>query len=236
MVARAVAVLMLAMLVVQPQAARAVPKEIIILRHGEKKNPFELCTIGVERSLALRSTYLGQGASMSLFAPGESPAAFFVITLHTLGLASPSATSWKVPVVAYSIVPLKGEPGYDEDAELDERTREAANDVLTNPAWDGKVVVMVWEHKHIANKKIEKQSANPATLRELLHLDTLGSEVPKTWSGTNYDYFWIVKYRHGSSTPTSFKAVKQTFPAQYADIPQNDWETPDNLPAADGCE
>ena len=27
--------------------------------------------------------------------------------------------------------------------------------MLTNPAWDGKIVVMVWEHKHIANKKLE---------------------------------------------------------------------------------
>jgi len=220
----------------QPQPAAAVPKEIIILRHGEKKNPFELCDVGVQRSLALRATYLGQGAADSLFAPGESPAAFFVITLHTLGLASPSAASWKVPVVAYSIVPLKGVAGYDEETELDERTREAASELMTNPIWDGKIVVMVWEHKHIANAKIEKRSPNPATLRDLLNLSALGKTVPKTWSGTNYDYFWIVRYHKGSTTPASFKVVKQVFGPAFSNVPQNDWETPDGLTPDSGCE
>jgi hypothetical protein len=223
-------------LVAQPQHALAVPKEIIILRHGEKKNPFELCTVGVQRSLALRATYLGQGASDSLFAPGEAPAAFFAITLHTLDLASPSAASWKVPVVNYSVVPLKGVAGYDEEAELDERTREAAADVMTNPVWDGKIVVMVWEHKHIANSKIEKRSADPVTLRDLLNLSALGKTVPKKWSGTNYDYFWIVRYSPGSATPVSFEAVKQVFGPAFGGVPQNDWETPNGLTADSGCE
>jgi hypothetical protein len=72
--------------------ALASPARIVILRHGEKGDAYRLCDIGVQRSLALAGRYLGRGAEASLFAGGE-PDAFFVITLHTLELASPAATS-----------------------------------------------------------------------------------------------------------------------------------------------
>jgi hypothetical protein len=219
----------------QPQLAGAVPHEIILLRHGEKQDPFALCPIGVQRSLALKSSYLGKEASPTLFAPGDTPAAFFVITLHSVELATPAAASWGAPLLDYAVVPLKGVPDVNEDQELDERTREAASDVMTDPLWSGKTVVMVWEHKHIANAKREKHAANASTLRQLLHLDALGKTVPKTWSGTNYDYFWIVGYEGGSPTPTSFKSTKQVFTAPFTSVPQNDWGQPENLPADSHC-
>src|SRR5882724_8896817 len=59
--------------------ALAGPKQIIILRHGEKYSPFELCKTGVERSHALALKYLGRGVEESLFPSGEGPAAFFAI-------------------------------------------------------------------------------------------------------------------------------------------------------------
>ena len=53
---------------------------------------------------------------------------------------------------------------------------------------------MVWEHKHIANEKLEaKFEGEAVTLRKLLKLDILPG-VPKTWPGDNYDYFWIVDF------------------------------------------
>ena len=88
--------------------ALALPKTVIILRHGEKENDFALCRVGVDRSLALAAQYLGQGAKQSLFASGEKPAAFFAITLHTLELASPAAATWEMPVMTFSSVPLPG--------------------------------------------------------------------------------------------------------------------------------
>ena len=141
-----------------------------------------------------------------------------------------------VPLIDYSTVPLKGVPGVSEDDELDERTREAANDVLTNPAWNGKVVVMIWEHKHIANAKLEKKATSPVTLRTLLHLDALGKTVPKTWSGTNYDYFWIVRYGVGSPVPTSFTTRKRSLCGALRRSAAERLETPDNLPAGSLCE
>jgi hypothetical protein len=218
--------------------ASAVPSQIIILRHGEKLDSkkhggFELCGVGVARSLALVQRYLGKGADASLFTAGNEPVAFLAITLHTIELGSPSAQSWGLPLTAYSAVPIKGSAWGDSEAVLDLCTQQAANDVLTNPAWNGKTVVMVWEHKHIADKKLAGKNP-PVTLRELLHLDALNG-VPKTWEGSNYDYFWVVTYGNaGSTTPTAFQTVKQDFsnPA----IPDNDWGQPENLPKKSGCK
>ena len=38
---------------------------------------------------------------------------------------------------------------------LNTRTREAANNILANPTLKGKTFVMVWEHKHIADPKLD---------------------------------------------------------------------------------
>ena len=99
MIARISAFVAIALLATfsHPQLAAAVPREIVLLRHGEKQNAFALCPTGVQRSLALKASYLGKGASPSLFETGEAPAAFFVITLHTLELATPAAASWAFP-------------------------------------------------------------------------------------------------------------------------------------------
>jgi hypothetical protein len=189
------------------------PAKIIILRHGEKKNAFELCSTGLERSQALAAQYLGKGAAKTLFAPGESPAAFFAITLHTIELASPAAQSWGAPLIAYTAVPIKGSSWGDSGPVLDARTQQAAKDVL-DAKWNGKTVVMVWEHKHIAEPGLA------ASLANLLGFAGLAG-VPDKWQGENYDYFWIVTYAGGKAA--SFTAVKQSFDAPYDDLPQNDW-------------
>jgi hypothetical protein len=214
----------------------AMPANIIILRHGEKQDGFQLCSVGVQRSLALAAQYLGMGAKDSLFAAGETPAAFFSITLHTLELVSPAAQSWNAPTIDYSAVPIKSSPYGDSEAVLNVRTQQAANDVLTNPAWNGKTVVMVWEHKHIADKKLEHAYPNQkVTLRQLLGLDQLGSQVPDTWKGENYDYFWIASYS-GATAPPTFRVVKQHFDAPYESVPHNDWGKPEKLPKGSGCK
>jgi len=219
--------------------AAAVPAKIIILRHGEKQDAFALCDVGVQRSLALSAQYLGKGAKKSLFASGESPAAFFTITLHTLELASPAAQTWNLPLVDYSAVPIKKSPLGDSEVVLNARTQQAAADVLTNPLYNGKTVVLVWEHKHIANKKLEEAYPNDkVTLRQLLGLDQIsGNPVPDKWEGDNYDYFWIVTYGNaGSPVPTAFTTRIQHFDYPYDGVPHNEWGKPEDLPKGSGCK
>ncbi|HEY0105379.1 MAG TPA: hypothetical protein VGB91_04790 [Rhizomicrobium sp.] len=206
------------------------PAKIVILRHGEKKDAFALCSTGVERSLALTAKYLGKGAAQSLFGAQEAPAAFFAVTLHTIELASPSAQSWNAPLIAYSAVPIDNSPFGDSETVLNARTQQAAADVMGG-AWAGKTVVMVWEHKHIASKKLEAAYPDQkVTLRQLLNLDTLGSQVPDKWEGENYDYFWIVTY-DGSGSPNGFASIQQDFDHPYDDLPHNGWGQAATLPS-----
>jgi len=214
--------------------ALAEPARIIILRHGEKAGAWELCGVGQARADALAATYLGRNAAQSLFAAGEEPAAFLAITLHTLELAAPAAATWDLPVTMFSVLPQKGADVFDKA--FDRRTQEAAAELLANPAWQGKTVVMVWEHKHIANAKLVAKSPGEAvTLRQLLQLDRL-KDVPETWPSGNYDYFWIVDYAGGSTTPTGFRMVKQAFGGRYAKLPSNDWGTPNGLTSDSECD
>lgn len=218
------------------QAAIAAPARIIILRHGEKADAWKLCEIGEQRAKALALTYLGKGATKSLFAQGEDPAFFFAITLHTVELASPSVASWNKPVILYSAVPEPGQSKEDFTKVLNQRTQEAARGLLVNPALKGKTVVVVWEHKHIANEELDtKFEREGVTLRQLLNLDILPG-VPKTWPDDTYDYFWIVDFPADSNVPSKFTMVKQEFGTSFPRVPSNDWGAPDGLDQASGCK
>ena len=214
-------------------AALAAPSRIIILRHGEKEDAWRLCGVGQERAAALAANYLGRNATKSLFAPGEEPAAFLASTLHTLELASPAAATWPLPLTLYSAPPADDKKTFVKM--VNQRTREAVADLLSNAAWQGKTVVMVWEHKHIANAKLEKEfSGEAVTLRQLLGLETM-KDVPDTWPDGTYDYFWIVDFDQGTGKPTGFRMVKQTFDGAYAGVPSNDWGAPNGLTADSKC-
>lgn len=213
--------------------ASARPARIILLRHAEKLDRFALCDIGVRRADALAAQYLGRGATLSLFGPDERPAAFFAITLHTLETISPAARAWGLPVTAFSVLPPPDKDDPAKELAIDERTREAARAALADPRYDGKIVVMTWEHKHLASAKLDKENADQAvTLRALLHLDAV---APATWPDSAYDFFWIVDYS-GSDIPTSFRMVKQAFAAPFQDLPSNDWDSPEPLHQQAGCK
>ena len=216
--------------------AVAAPARIVILRHGEKADKWKLCGVGEQRADALAANYLGQNAAKSLFAAGEEPAFFFAITLHTLELASPAVASWSKPLILYSVVPDEDGEKDGQVEELNRRTQEAASNIMQNPALNGKTIVMVWEHKHIANAKLEaKFEGQAVTLRKLLKLDILPG-VPATWPGENYDYFWIVDFSPNSNVPSHFSMVRQEFGGSFASLPSNDWDTPNGLDAASGCQ
>jgi hypothetical protein len=233
---RTAAALLMMSTILASHGAVATPSQIIILRHGEKENAYRLCEVGVQRSLALATQYLGKGGKDSLFPKGRAPDAFIAITLHTLELVSPAAQSWDKPVILYSALPMHGQSDAQATAVLNRRTQEAVRDVMTGAQWAGKTVVMVWEHHHIADRHLETQfPKEKVTLRQLLNLDGIAS-VPDTWHGSNFDYFWIADYAKGSSRPTRFEAKKQVFAAPYNNVPSNDWGTAPSYPANSRCE
>lgn len=216
-----------------PQA-EAHPSQIIILRHPEKLDQFELCPLGHERAEALAHQFLGRGASQSLFPPGEKPAAIIAITLHSLELASPVAASWRLPVTTYSVLPTSSKATFE--AELNTATRHAAETVMSDPAYNGKPVIMVWEHNHIARRRLEApEGAQQVTLRELFHLSRLAN-APRDWPSQTYDYLWVVDFANpDSDIPTGFRMVKEDFTAPYDNLPQNDWGTAEPVGDDAGC-
>jgi hypothetical protein len=213
--------------------AEAQPSRVIILRHAEKLNAYALCDLGRERANALAKQFLGQGATQSLFTTGERPAAFMAVTLHPLETITPAAQTWGLPVIDYSVVPNKDEDDDAAEAEINARTQEAARDLMSKREYDGKIVVIAWEHKHIASHKLEKDyRGQEVTFRQLLRL----GQAPESWSDTNYDYFWIVDYAPGNPSPVKFQAVKQTFTSSFDAIPAPDWEASEPKQIEAGCK
>jgi hypothetical protein len=213
--------------------AEAQPSRVIILRHAEKLNAYALWDLGRERADALAKQFLGQGATQSLFAPGERPAAFMAVTLHPLETITPAARSWGLPVIDYSVIPNKDEDEDATEAEINARTQEAARDLLSSREFDGKIVVVAWEHKHIASHKLEKDyRGQEVTFRQLLRL----AQAPDSWSDANYDYFWIVDYAPGNPNPVKFQAIKQTFTSPFNAIPAPDWDAPEPKHIEAGCK
>jgi hypothetical protein len=214
--------------------AVAAPSRIVILRHGEKADEWKLCATGEQRAAALAVNYLGKGAATSLF-PEAAPDAILATTLHTLELVAPAAATWGQPIILWSAVPTTGmnKPEFTEVVSV--RTREAVADLLGNQRWNGKTVVMAWEHDHIASEKLDKANPDaPVTLYRLLGLDAF-ADVPATWPGENYDYFLDVRMEAATGKPTGVDVIRQVFPAPYADVPSNSWGEPNELGAASGC-
>jgi hypothetical protein len=175
--------------------------KLIILRHGEKPkgkgSALQLSRIGKQRALALAAIFLGKGATRSLF-DKNGPDAFFAITSHTVETASPSAESWRLPVIAFCTTAGAAA----KNAALDVRTAQAAEKVR-HALKRGKTVVMVWEHKRIAGA-----TKPQTTLRELLNLGRL-TAVPDKWPDDDFDTMWI------------FACDKNGRPAKFQPVPQH---------------
>jgi hypothetical protein len=190
------------------------PSRIVLLRHGEKApqtapDPSQLCSVGVLRAQALAQYYLGRGApnAHEIFGEGKEPDAFFAITAHTRETVAPSIASWSgsKPYVVFS------------SDDLGKETRKAAAE-LAKPEYNGKTVVIVWEHHHIA----DKQDVEGDTFWSLLQLGNIAPEpAPKKWEGVNYDYFWVIDY--STSSPTFLPVVQKYTDPKYAGIPDNSW-------------
>ena len=218
-----------------PVSAFAQPAQVVIARHGEKLDSYALCDIGTKRAQALAAQYLGRGATKSLFGAGHKPDAMLAMTMHTIETITPSAQSWNMPVTAYAVIPVPGGKGEAENEEENQRTREAVHDLLNDPRYAGTTVVMVWEHKRIASAKLEaKYPKEQVSLRQLFSLDQI-ADVPTEWPDENYDYFWIVDFAPGKTTPVSFHNRRQEFSAPFDSLPANSWNERDPSRKKAGC-
>ena len=63
-----------------------------------------------------------------------------------------------MPLINYAVVPMDGRDAQLQD-EMNAATKLAAADLLNNPAWHDRTVVVVWEHLNIASTRLERQNS-----------------------------------------------------------------------------
>ena len=174
-------------------------------------------SVGDLRAQALAAQYLGKGAPLNatIYGEGGKPDAFFAITAHTRRRRSRRPQSWGQQVIAFS----GPRPMIPTRTRISTSRRGGPRRPLKSGAYDGKTVVIVWEHHRIADPRYE------VTWRKLLKLGDMDPAVPEKWEGVNYDYIWIFD-RTGAAAP--FTELRQEYGAPYGQVPDNPWgEAPD---------
>jgi hypothetical protein len=226
-------------LISDPAYVQAAPRRIIIVRHGEVRDPLSLCQAGKTRARALAEQYLSPTSPMSLL-KGEKPAAILAITLHTLETARPIAKAWgmRVHTNKLMLTPIRNNRYFN--SLINVQNRRVARDLLEMPRWRSTTVVMVWEHFHIASSALEAEfNGEMVTLRQLLHLDQIKgitSALPRTWPNSTFDYFWILDYDSPTAAvPSRFTAIRQRFLPPFDDLPSNLWGKPEPSHPKAGC-
>jgi hypothetical protein len=81
---------------------------------------------------------------------------------------------------------------------------EVVNAVKTNPAYDGKMVLLSWEHKAIPGLA-QEFCAEGATVGAC-------DAVPGKWSGSVFDQAWILNFTGGQVT--SFQIIPENIPPE----------------------
>lgn len=214
----------------------AAPERLVIVRHGEKLNTWQLCPTGWQRAQALSEQYLGNNASLPLF-PSTPPAAILTLTLHTSETAQPTAHDRGMPLTTYVSLPNPAMSPSAIEAAMNQQNRQAVQDLLKDPRYNGKQVLMVWEHFHTASAALEaRYPGEQVTLRQLLKLNLppFADQVPDTWPDGNYNFFWVIDFNDDGSIK-AFNTVRQRYHDHYAHLPDNDWGTPENLPPDAQC-
>jgi len=156
----------------QANPALATPKIILIIRHGEKV----VTPDGDENSGDLTPKGLARAAALATAIPKNFPRPDFIFA---------AANSKKSHRVVDTVTPLSKALGEPLDTDFKNKEfADLAQEVLTDPKYDGKVVLIAWHHGHIP---------------ELAH--ALGAtQAPDEWDPTVFDRVWVLTY-HGA-TPT----------------------------------
>lgn len=162
--------------------ALATPSEIVIIRHGDKwvKNAGDnLNPTGYLRAIKFSEYYLKKF--------GTPPDAIFATRMGKDGAhARPFQTVAPLanhPVTTAKKVSISNPFEVGHEAEL-------AKEVLSNPAYDNKRVLICWEHTRITDI-----------------LNGLGIPGKTVWPKDNYDNVYIVDFKNGK--PHATKLEKQ---------------------------
>ncbi len=146
----------------------ATPLHVVIIRHAEKpESGSELSQKGFSRANALVGLFTNSDLSKKYNIPQ-----FLFASMPQHEIGSIRSIQTLIPLSNYLNIPI--EKGFKRN-DYKELTRE----VLTNPIYDGKTILIAWPHKKI---------------REII--DNLGvTNFTKKWEDKTFDRLWIVNYK-----------------------------------------
>jgi len=145
----------------------AMPAQVVLIRHGEKPDVGnELNAQGFERANALPLffqtnpvvTQFGPVAAIYAMAPGSSDG-----SLRPIETVTPTARALGLPV---------------QSTLTKDQTSELVSEIEGNPSYDGKTVVICWEHKMIP------VIASGFGLKD----------GPEKWPGSVFDRAWVLGF------------------------------------------
>jgi hypothetical protein len=147
--------------------AYAKPDQVIIIRHGEKPDQgADLSPRGRQRAAALAPFFLDGGA--------PSPVAIY---------AQRSTDQRPSRRPLETVAPLARELKLDVKTCDHDDYAAMVKEILGKAEYDGKVVLICWEHKAIPDLAA-----------------ALGVDNPPAWRSHAYDRIWIVKLKDGKAT------------------------------------
>jgi hypothetical protein len=170
--------------------ALAAPAQVILIRHAEKPEyGNQLSERGFRRAEALVRFFLNEAAVTRYGAP----AAIYA--------AAPKHEDSSIRSIQ-TVQPLAGALGQEPIVKFTRgQARKLAADIMENPAYDGRMVLVCWQHGNIYDIALELAQYNGSPQSAL-------AALPGEWPDGVYDRVWLLDFNRGELT-------------DFSDIPQN---------------
>jgi hypothetical protein len=156
-----------AVLLAAGSAASAAPAQVIVIRHGEKPpSGADLDDQGYQRAQALVA-FFEHNPAVTQFG---TPAAIYAM--------NPKDTGGSMRPIE-TVTPTAQALGLTIDHDYTRKQiPQLVKDILGNPAYDGKTVLICWEHTVIPSI-----------------VDAFGwTSAPQNWAGNSFDRAWILTF------------------------------------------
>jgi hypothetical protein len=165
--------LALAACVLWASAARGQPAQVILIRHAEKPpEGHDLSLKGRERAAALAPFFLGAPEVLTY----KTPAAIYAQAV-TKEDRSRRPIETVTPLAKALMLDLITRYGHSDYPQM-------AKDVLANPDYKGKMVLICWEHKVIPDM------AKAFGVKD----------APAKWHGETFDRLWVITFNADGTT------------------------------------
>jgi len=170
-------------------AAFAAPAQVIFIRHAEKPgNSNELSEKGFRRAQALVKFFLSEPA-VTRYGP---PAAIYAAapkhedsSIRSIQTVTPLAKAVRLSI--------------NKDFTRGE-TRKLARSIMQNPAYEGKMVLVCWQHGALVDAVRDLAEESGASQKLL-------KALPLEWPDEIFDRAWILDFDRGSAA--SFRNIPQ---------------------------